>query len=292
MKEVTIIDGGTGTEISRRGVPIYPALSWSANANIAFPDLVRDIHADYIRAGAKIITTNTFSTSRATLAIDGLDTQTAEINQLSVKLAMEARELCSAQNTVLIAGSISAFEPKGHPEILPSYRDALDDYQEQVQLLIDAGVDLIFMEMFTRTLDLKAAIKALNPTEIPVWVGLSCEDFGGHLYLGLAGRHASETIEDAVHATLSPNVEAYCIMHSPPEITADALKELRNCTDLPLGAYSHGGDPSTNQTDHAGTDPQKYLEYSRDWIASGATILGGCCGITPEHIRILSSNYA
>ena len=75
-KKIVIMDGGTGTEISRRGVAIHPELSWSGNANITHPDLVRDIHRDYILAGAEIIITNTFSTSRATLANDGLSEQT------------------------------------------------------------------------------------------------------------------------------------------------------------------------------------------------------------------------
>ena len=128
-KRIVIMDGGTGTEIPRRGVAIHTELAWSANANITHPDMVRDIHRDYILAGAEIIITNTFSTSRATLAKDGLSEQTEEINRQSVRLAMDARKMCGAQETVVIAGSMSAFEPKGHPEIIPSYEEALEDFR-------------------------------------------------------------------------------------------------------------------------------------------------------------------
>ena len=299
-QKIVIMDGGTGTEIARRGVTIYPSRAWSANANITFPDLVRDIHRDYIHAGAEIIITNTFSTSRVTLANDGLSEQTEEINTQSVRLAMEARKLCGAEETVVIAGSISAFEPKGHPEIVPSYEDALKDFQEQVRILAREGVDLIILEMFSRTVDLKAAVDAATETDLPIWVGLSCESHDGQIYLGLSGRHGGETIADAVNASLSPNVKAFCIMHSPPQVTADALRELQDYTSLPIGAYAHGGGirdqggqaPEASPEEHSltGTDPQRYLDYAHEWVECGATIIGGCCGTTPEHISVLTAN--
>jgi len=289
-KEIVIMDGGTGTEISRRGVTIYPSLSWSANANITFPDMVRDIHRDYILAGAEVIITNTFSTSRATLAKDGLSEQTEEINKQSVQLAMNARKMCGVEETVVIAGSMSAFEPKGHPEIIPSYEEALEDYREQVGILSGAGVDLIVLEMFTRTVDLKAAIDAATETRLPIWVGLSCESHDGQIYLGLMGRHGGETISDAVTASLSPNVKAICIMHSSPQVTADALRELKEHTSLSIGAYAHGGCLDGGGQSNAGTNPEKYLDYAREWVTCGATIIGGCCGTTPEHIGVLRVN--
>ncbi|MQF48281.1 homocysteine S-methyltransferase family protein [SAR202 cluster bacterium AC-647-N09_OGT_505m] len=297
---IVIMDGGTGTEISRRGVTLDSSRSWSANPNITSPDLVRDIHRDYILAGAEIIITNTFSTSRATLATDGLSEQTEAINKQSVRLAIDARKTCDAEETVVIAGSMSAFEPKGHPEIIPSYEEALEDYREQVKILAGAGVDLIVLEMFSRTVDLKAAIGAAMETDLPVWVGLSCERHDGQIYLGVMGRHVGETIADAVIASSSPNVKAFCIMHSPPQVTADALRELKIYTSLPIGAYAHGGRvedeigqaPKISQQGRSlrGTDPEKYLDYAHEWVACGATIIGGCCGTTPEHIRVLTAS--
>jgi len=289
-KRIVIIDGGTGTEISRRGVTLHPNLSWSANANITFPDLVRDIHRDYILAGAEVIITNTFSTSRATLANDDLSAQTENINMQSVRLAMDARKNCSAEETVVIAGSLSSFEPKGHPEITPSYEEALEDYREQVKILAEAGVDLIVLEMFVRTVDLQAAVVAATETGLPIWVGLSCEIHDGQIYLGLMGRQGGETIADAVMASSSPNVKAFCIMHSPPQVTAQALQELKSHTSLPLGAYAHGGNIDGEGQSLAGTDPQKYLDYAHEWVACGATIVGGCCGTTPDHIRVLTDS--
>lgn len=296
-KKMVIMDGATGTEIARRGVTIDPKLTWSAKANFTSPDLVREIHQDYILAGAEIITANTFSTSRATLAIEGLSEQTEEINKQSVGLAMDARKNCGAEETVVIAGSMSSFEPKGNPEIIPLYEEALEDYREQAKILAETGVELIVLEMFVRTIDLKAAVEAATETGIPIWVGLSCENHNGQIYLGLMGRHGGETITDAVTAATSPNVKAFCIMHSPPQVTADALRELKVQTSLPIGAYAHGGalEDETGKAPKirqplSGTDPEKYLDYARDWLECGATIIGGCCGTTPEHIKVLTSS--
>lgn len=298
--EVIVIDGATGTEISRRGVEIDAKRSWSANANITFPDLVRDIHRDYILAGAEIITANTFSASRATLALDGLSDRTEEINTNSVRLAMEAREMCDAAQTVLVAGSMSTCVPKGQPKVAPSYAEALEDYREQASILSRAGVDLIILEMFVRTLDIRAAIEAANETNLPLWVGLSCESHDGQIYLGIMGRHAGETIADAVQASASQSVKAICIMHSPPHTTADALRELKVLTSLPIGAYAHGG-TTDDQIGRAapappgsrsltGVDPEKYMKYAQEWMECGATIIGGCCGTTPEHIKSLNTS--
>ena len=291
-----IMDGGTGTEIERRGVHIDPDLAWSAAANISSPDLIRDIHQDYIFAGAEIIVTNTFSTSRAILTTVGLAGQTEEINRQSVMLARDARRNCGAEHRVAIAGSMSSFEPKDQPGIIPSYMAALEDYREQASILVEAGVDLIVLEMFVRTIDIAAAVEAATQTGLPIWVGLSCESYDGQLYMGLGGRHAKETIADAVRATSSINVAAFCIMHSPPQDTAHALQELRMHTSLAIGAYAHGGDiqaqtghePNISATDHV--HPEKYLEYAYEWAACGAKIIGGCCGTTPEHIRVLSKS--
>ena len=240
-----------------------------------------------------MITANTFSTSRATLATVGLSSQTDKINKQSVLLAKDARRNCQAENTVTIAGSMSSFSPKSRPDIIPSYTEALADYKEQSMLLAEAGVDMLLLEMFVRTVDIAAAVEAVTQTGLPVWVGLSCESYDRQLYLGLLGRHARETIADAVRAASSGNIAAFCIMHSSPQDTSYALQELRKHTVLPIGAYAHGGDtgsqngegPNTKSADHL--HPEKYLEYAYEWAGLGAKIIGGCCGTTPEHIRVL-----
>ena len=157
--EVIIIDGGTGTEIPRRGAPLCPQ-TWSGRANLEYPDLIREIHEDYIRSGAEVIATNTFWTSRTGLKMGNLDDKTLEINQLSVRLAIEARSNVKSDKDILIAGSMSTFFPMGNPKVIPEYEDALASYREQAQILAESGVDFFALEMFVRTLDARAAVQA------------------------------------------------------------------------------------------------------------------------------------
>lgn len=273
------MDGGTGTEISRRGIPLDSGRSWSASANVNSPDVIQEIHEDYIQAGAEIIIANTFSTRRSLLARTGLDHLTEEINFKAVNLALVAREKCAIdKSSVIVAGSMSTFEPMDQAKIIPSYEEALRNYKEQANLLVEAGVDIIILEMFIRTLDTMAAIEATNRLDIPIWVGFSCESFEDQIYLGIKGQHANETLKDGVRSASAENVNAYFVMHSPLEVTGPALRELRECTSLPIGAYAHA-DPSIS--------PSSYLEAARDWVEEGAQIVGGCCGTTPDHIRAL-----
>ncbi|MQF69511.1 homocysteine S-methyltransferase family protein [SAR202 cluster bacterium AD-804-J14_MRT_500m] len=293
-KQTVVMDGGTGTEISRRGVPLDSNLTWSGIANVDSPNLVRKIHEEYIQAGAEIIIANTFSTRRSLLARSGLDDFTAEINVKSVNLALAAREKCAIdKSSVIVAGSISTFEPMDQPKIIPSYNESLKNYEEQASLLVKAGVDIIILEMFIRTVDAMAAIEATSKLDIPIWMGFSCELFDDKIYLGIQGRHANETLQDGVRSTSSENINAYFVMHSPPGITIRALRELRDSTSLPIGAYAHTDDLESQTGVAPGLraipsiSPSQYLETAREWVDVGAQIIGGCCGTTPDHIRAL-----
>lgn len=212
--EVIIMDGGTGTEIPRRGVSLGKT-TWSGEPLVSNPDTIREIHEDYIRAGAEIIITNTFSTSRAKLASGGLSDRTVELNKLAVKLAQEARENTASASSVVIAGSLSTFLPMNDPNVMPSYELALADYREQAHTLAEAGVDVLVGEMMIRTLDAVAFVEAAKETGLPIWVGYSCLDRGGQQFLGLLGNAGKETIPEAVKAVESEGISAIFI-HALP----------------------------------------------------------------------------
>jgi S-methylmethionine-dependent homocysteine/selenocysteine methylase len=290
--DVVIMDGGTGTEIPRRGVPLCPA-TWSGRATLTHPDLIRQIHEDYIRAGAEVIITNTFSTSRCSLEEGGLAGQTAEINRLAVGMAQEARDNTPSPKPVVIAGSMSTCVPKLDPTVTPSYEAALADYREQAQILAEADVDLLVLEMLIRTLDAKAAVQAASETGLPIWVGYTLLRGNGDLYLGVRGKHVYEGIREAVDAVASMGVSAFFIMHTRVEDTLAGLRVLRQHTSLPVGAYAHsmalatGEQTSATVAVHPRTAAE-YLRHAQDWVNLGAQVIGGCCGVTPDHIRALS----
>ena len=293
--EVIIMDGGTGTEIQRRGTSTGRT-AWSAEPMPDHPDLIREIHEDYIKAGAEIIITNTFSTGRDLLESAGLADRTAELNQLGVRLAQEARDRTASVKPVLIAGSMSTMTPKDEPAVKPSYEEALAVYREQAQLLAAAGVEVIAAEMIIRTLDARAAVEAIRETGLPAWVGYSVQRDGEEYFLGLHGKHAGETIAQAVNAVAVDGVSALLVMHSQSEDTGPALHEMRKHTSLPLGAYAHAvevstaWEPPTAATLRLGTiTPDEYLAYAREWVDAGVQIIGGCCGIDPGHIKTLKN---
>ena len=292
--EVIIMDGGTGTEIRRRGVSLGKK-TWSGEPLLTSPDTIREIHEDYIQAGADIIITNTFSTSRAKLAQGGLSDHASDLN----RLAQEARENVESDYPVTIAGSMSTFLPMNDPNVIPSYEVALADYREQAYTLAEAGVDLLVGEMLIRTLDAVAFVEAATETGLPIWVGYSCQNQRGRQYLGVEGNVGKETIPEAVAAVESKGIAAMFIMHSLPEDTGPGLRELSQCTSLPFGAYAHIVRRSTKDMANLrddmseaivadpGLPPDEYLQLAREWAELGAQIIGGCCGTTPEHIKSL-----
>ena len=140
---------------------------------------------------------------------------------------------------MVIAGSMSTVTPISEPAITPSYGKTLAVYREQARLLADAGVDVIVAEMIIRTQDARAAVEAIRETGLPTWVGYSVQREGENLFLGLHGKHAGETIAQAVEAVAVDGVTALFIMHSQSEDTGPALHEMRKHASLPLGAYAH-----------------------------------------------------
>ena len=136
--DVVILDGGVSTEIERRGVKLNKD-TWSGAVHLEFPDVVREVHADYIRAGAQVITANTFAAARHVLERAGLGAEVEAINRDAVRLAREGRD-AAAEGPVWIAGSISSM-------YVPLGEVAAASYCEQADILADAGVDLILTEM-------------------------------------------------------------------------------------------------------------------------------------------------
>ena len=293
--EVIIMDGGTGTDIQRRGVAIARG-AWSAAPMPDNPDLIREIHQDYIKAGAEIIIANTFSAGRHTLEPAGLADRIAELNRLGMKLAREARDRVATDRPVVIAGSMSTMTPQNDATVKPPYEETLAVYREQARLLADAGAEVIVAEMIIRTLDAKAAVEAIRETGLPAWVGYSVQRDGENLFLGLNGKHAGETIQQAVEAVAFEGVIALFVMHSQSEDTEPGLHEMRKHTSLPLGAYAQAVERSTSEESTSphqrlGTvTPDQYLAYARQWVDAGAQIIGGCCGIDPEHIKLLKNH--
>ena len=271
--ETLLIDGGTGTELRRRGMRL-DAGAWSGLAALTHFDLLREIHADYIRAGAEVIATNTFGTSRFVLAAAGHDNDFAAINRLAVQAAREARDACGRD--VAIAGSLSCLPPRFDVDAYPSEAEERAAYRELAQLLAAAGVDLIALEMLQDRRHAALACEAVAATGLPFWLGLSCRNAPD-------GRLVGYDLEDEDFAATARTLLAYRpnvvnVMHSPIDATRRALTALAALSPPTLGAYPEWSSDDT---------PAQFARVATELRQLGAQVIGGCCGTRPEHIREL-----
>lgn len=278
--EVIILDGGTGTELEQCGVPMDKA-AWSAGAILTHPEIVRRVHEDYIQAGAEIIITNTFSTSKHVLEPAGLSRKFREINARAVELARQARENV-ADKPVYIAGSISTttFFREQPPAPI-----AKANFEVQAAILAEAGVDLIMLEMMRDVKYTKIVFEAAQKTLLPVWVGFSCVVEDGQVMLW----NKRESLADGLAALPSQSSGVLVsIMHTLTEDIPLALKELEQGWKGPKGVYAHSGDfvmPNWQFIDMI--TPEEYVKEAIKWVQNGVQLIGGCCGIGPDHIRHL-----
>ena len=287
--EVIILDGATGTELQRRGVPMH-GFAWSAAALDTHPEMVRAVHEDYIRVGADVIIANTYSTAPHVLEPAGLGDRVRALNQSAVDLAKAAREHAAAGRGVAVAGSISSFRTR----VTPS--DRLEgSYREQAQVLAEAGVDLIVLEMMGSPEQAAPAIRAAVATGLPIWVGVSCllgDDGVVRFFDG--GPFSTGLTEDlALLADVPAGDVAVLVMHTLTKHTAPALEIVRQQWSGPTGAYAHSGtwvDPEW-RFDHQ-ISPEDYLGAAQQWVDMGVRIVGGCCAIGPEYIRLLKERLS
>lgn len=283
--EIIILDGATGTELESRGVPM-DGVAWSAAALVTHPGIVREVHEDYIRAGADVIITNTFASARHVLEPAGMGDQVRELNLQAVRLARQARENAQeGRRSVSIAGSISTFYAGLEHGNVPSSNQARHNYREQAELLVEGGVDLIAMEMMRDTEQASYAVEAAVATGLPVWIGISCklsEDDSSLLMWN------GQPLEDGLDVLLQMGGSAVMVMHTLTEHTIHVLHAVMARWSGPIGAYPHSGRfVMPNWQFHDIISPDDYLIEAQKWVGMGVRIVGGCCGIRPDHIRLL-----
>jgi S-methylmethionine-dependent homocysteine/selenocysteine methylase len=287
-----ILDGGTATEIQRRGVPMHDQV-WSAEANVTHPDVVRGVHRDYLQAGAEVITANTFATSPLLFNAVKRDRDIKAIDRTAVRLVREAVEEAAPGTPIAIAGSFSTMRPmaaqsdraaKGKDWTLKQAEPLLNAKAES---LAEAGCDLILMEMM-RDVDYSLwATEAAVATGLPVWVGVAVERRDDHKLAGF-GR-PDWAMEDIVAALMATGAKACLVMHSSIDDTADALALIKSNWAGPIGAYPEAGHFEMPNWVFGSLSPAEFVEHCRRWRRMGATLLGGCCGIGPDHIAALST---
>ena len=286
-----VIDGGTGTELERRGADMHSDV-WCAMATLSNPETLRGVHEDYIRAGAKIITANTFSSSLNMLGPAGLADRFDEANRVAVEIALEARDRMNANETVAVAGSMSHQLPlipgsgRRDPEKVPPAEVVASNHREMAAMLAGLGVDLIMLEMMSDPALANPAIAAAKSTGLPVWVGYSCRENG-------KGEPVSWTIDslpiaDMVRQIPPDRGDVAGVMHTSVSLISASIKAVRKLHPGPIAVYPDTGHfemPSWVWTDAIA--PADFGDMAVGWVEEGAQILGGCCGTGVEHIEAL-----
>ncbi len=303
---VIVLDGATGSEIARLGGEMS-GKAWCALANMTHPNTVRLVHEEYARAGADVITANTFATCRHVLAGAGLEDQTVAINTRAVELARQARDNVAASRPVAVAGSMSNMTAwiegtvSPDPEFFPTPKQEAANQREMADVLAEAGADLLILEMMRDVERASLCLEAAVATGLPVWVGLSCSVTDDGRVIGWdPAREEPHNIGDdyqpgdaldlgEIIASLKAiGGDVFGIMHSTIEATEPGLEVLFKHWDGPVMAY-----PETLRPDRkeghvdASATPAEFADACRGYVEAGVQIIGGCCGTTIEHIRAM-----
>jgi S-methylmethionine-dependent homocysteine/selenocysteine methylase len=276
-----------GQELINRGVSGQGVL-WSAKALFDNPAAVQAVHEDYIRAGADVITANSYACIRNNFGPEGLLHRLGEMNELAAMLARQARDKVGKQ--VLIAGSLGPQNGSYRPDLVGSYDETEALYREQAGFLAP-HIDLFICETLSCIKEARAAASAALSTGKPVWLSWTIEDSGA------ANLRSGESIRAAWDDVEGTGVGAVLLNCSPPEAISRVIPELLSISNVPVGAYANAFTPIPEKWDFHGeasippsrTDltPQAYAEHAANWVTAGARIIGGCCEVGPAHIAYL-----
>ncbi|MHC8605530.1 homocysteine S-methyltransferase family protein [Arenicellales bacterium IMCC58067] len=281
-----ILDGGMGTALERNGVPMDDKV-WSGRAMLTHPDAVRSAHEAFIEAGAEAILTNTFSTARHMLEPGGLGSEVRKINSLAVDLAKQARERV-ARSPVAIVGSICEWTSDLNPTWC-SPEVVGQAAREQAEVLAESGVDILALEMCERVELSEAVTDAIIGLGLPVWMGVSARTHQGQTELATAS-YADCSFEEMVKRISSYPVDIVNIMHTQIPDVDRAFEIVRRYWSGPIGIYPESGFftmPNWNFVDVI--SPEDLVAEANTWVKKGVRLLGGCCGLGPEHIKALAN---
>jgi S-methylmethionine-dependent homocysteine/selenocysteine methylase len=263
-----VLDGATGTELERRGIPSELPL-WSARGLIEAPQTVLAIHRAYVAAGAQALTANTFRTQRRTLDHAGQGHRAGELTRRAVALAREAAE----EKSILVLGSAPPLEDCFRPDLVPDEASLAREHGEHARNLVKAGADAILVETINSIREAVAAVRAARECGAAV--------FASFVSRRQARLLSGEPLDEAIDAVAGFGPLAVGVNCLPPGAVPACLAVLQRA-GLPFLVYANLIGPGEQRS------PQEYARCASEWIDAGARIVGGCCGTRPEHICALS----
>lgn len=276
-EEILLADGAMGTLLVSRGASPDQAKS---PLNLTDPEAVREVHEDYINAGARIVTTNSWDANRVKLAAHEWADSLEKINTEAVRLARES----SQGELVFVAGSIGPLGVLVKPYGILTLTQVREVFEEQARTLLDAGVDLILLETFGSLLEAAEAVRAVRglSEETPIVAEMTFFS-DGRTAFGEGAAQALSTLAMAGADAVGMN----CTLG--PQETHDVFSRLPDSIPVPLCVMPNAGYPTVLQGRNVFLSSPDYLrDYASAFAEAGAAIIGGCCGTTPEHIRAMA----
>ena len=290
---ITILDGGMGRELRQIGAP-FAQPEWSALSLIEAPEMVGQAHQNFIDAGAQVITTNTYALVPFHIGQERFETRGFELAEMAAKIAKEK----ARQANVKVAGSL--------PPAFGSYRPDLfekNTFESILTPLIDAQedhVDLWIIETAASVIEANSIVDLIkNKSNKPIWIAFTLENRDN--YDQPSQLRSKEPLDQALKSfAFAHVVDAILYNCSQPEEMEDAIKTTKSIyPNIKTGAFANSF--SETKRSHAANEgvsserdditPDKYLDFAKSWIDAGATIIGGCCGIGPKHIRKLAGFF-
>jgi methionine synthase / methylenetetrahydrofolate reductase(NADPH) len=277
-QQPVLCDGAMGTLLYAKGVFINRCYD---ELNLSQPDLIRGVHHEYLQAGAEIVETNTFGANSFRLARHSLADKVSEINRAGARLAKEAAKSFD----VWVAGSVGPLGTRIEPLGKTSFEEARQSFREQIAALVQGGVDLLMFETFGYLEELHQAVLAAKDVgaKLPLVVQVTIDEDGNCL-------------DGSNPETFAPRLEEWgadvigCNCSVGPVAMLEAIERVRAATSLPLSAQPNAGIPrSVEGRNIYLCSPEYMASYARKFVAAGVRIVGGCCGTTPDHTRVMKS---
>jgi S-methylmethionine-dependent homocysteine/selenocysteine methylase len=275
-----LLDGATGAQLHARGMPT-PAPLWSAAALLERRGLglLRLIAGEYIRAGAEILTTNTFRTHQRNLDAGRSPLGADDLNRRAVRVLREAIKEEGAEGRVWVAGSITTLEDCYRPDLVPSDAECETEHAAAAGSLGEAGVDLLLLETFNTVRESAIATRCAAAVDVPLLSCVVCGDDGRLL----SGESVAQWAQ-AVAPLLPDAMGINCASLAGMELALTDLEQ--SAPQMPRVAYGNIGEElPSGAWDSSDCPPDQYAAHAARWHEAGARVIGGCCGTTPAHIK-------
>ncbi len=274
--ECVLTDGATGTEAERRGIPQLEN-AWNGGGALSHPDIIRQIHLDYLDAGAEVVISNSFATHLHALADAGEADRFGDYNRRAVELAVEARDGSDAPGALVGAG-MSYWSWTDNPPPAAEMRRAAT---RQADVMAAAGADVIMLEMMVDLPNLEIMLDAVSGVGLPVWAGLTCRPGDG----GVIALRRGGSLFDTVRLLDAHGVDVVNIMHTDVEYISASVADISELWQGPIGVYAHSSTEVDKQWVFDDViSPAAYCDLAARWKDQGVSLIGGCCGITTAHV--------